>query len=184
MIKIKTMLGLLRDVYLRKWKYRQYSIGSGFHLGARVRIWAKNKVVIGQRFYMGRDSQIECDVIIGNDVICGNHVAFVGKYDHHFQTVGKTIAESAAIRDKDYHWKGLNLTTVVGDDVWIGYGAIIIQGVQIGEGAIVAAGSVVTKDVAPFAIVVGNPAIQKGWRFDSSEEIEQHKLAKAASRKK
>jgi len=154
------MLGLLRDVYLRKWKYRQYSIGSGFHLGVRVRIWAKNKVVIGNRFYMGRDSQIECDVVIGNDVICGNHVAFVGKYDHHFQTIGKTIVESSAIRDLNYNWKGLDLVTTVGDDVWIGYGSIIIQGVEIGEGAIVAAGSVVTKNVAPYTIVAGNPAIQ------------------------
>ena len=107
------MLGLLRDVYLRKWKYRHYSIGSGFHLGVRVRIWAKSKVVIGNRFYMGRDSQIECDVVIGNDVICGNHVAFVGKYDHHFQTIGKTIVEGSAIRDFDYNWKGLGLVTTV-----------------------------------------------------------------------
>lgn len=180
---IRSIANSLRDIYLRKWKYRQHQIGSGFHVGARVRIWAKHQVIIGNRFYLGRDSQIECDVIIGNDVICGNHVAFVGKYDHHFQTIGKTITDSSAIRDKNYDWKGLNLTTIVGDDVWIGYGSIIIQGVKIGEGAIVAAGSVVTKDVPPYAIVAGNPAITKGMRFNSADEIEQHKLAKLASRK-
>lgn len=48
--------------------------------------------------------------------------------------------------------------TVIGNDVWIGYGAIIMPGVSIGNGAIVAAGSVVTRDIAPYAIVGGNPA--------------------------
>ncbi len=47
---------------------------------------------------------------------------------------------------------------VVGDDVWLGYGAIILPGVTIGDGAIIGAGTVVTKDVPPYAIVGGNPA--------------------------
>lgn len=46
----------------------------------------------------------------------------------------------------------------VGDDVWIGQRALILPGVSIGTGAIVAAGSVVTRDVPPFAVVAGNPA--------------------------
>jgi len=48
--------------------------------------------------------------------------------------------------------------TVVGNDVWFGYGAIVMPGVRIGDGAIVAAGSVVTADVPPYTIVGGNPA--------------------------
>ena len=56
--------------------------------------------------------------------------------------------------------------TVVGHDVWIGYGATIMPGVQIGNGAIVATRSVVTRDVAPFAIVGGNPAQPIRYRFD------------------
>ncbi|MDQ7799461.1 MAG: DapH/DapD/GlmU-related protein [Candidatus Edwardsbacteria bacterium] len=48
--------------------------------------------------------------------------------------------------------------TVIEDDVWIGAQAIILPGVRIGRGAIVAAGAVVTKDVEPYAIVGGNPA--------------------------
>jgi len=56
--------------------------------------------------------------------------------------------------------------TNVGHDVWIGYGATIMPGVQIGNGAIVATGSVVTKDVEPFAIIGGNPAALIRYRFD------------------
>lgn len=56
--------------------------------------------------------------------------------------------------------------TVVGNDVWIGYGATIMPGVRIGDGAIIATAAVVTKDVAPYAIVGGNPAQLLRYRFD------------------
>ena len=58
--------------------------------------------------------------------------------------------------------------TVVGNDVWIGYGAVVMPGVRIGDGAIVAAMSVVTKDVPAYAIVGGNPATVLRPRFDKS----------------
>ena len=56
----------IRDLYLAKIKWRHYHIGPGFHAGARVRLWAKSKLVIGKQFYIGRDSQIETDCIIGD----------------------------------------------------------------------------------------------------------------------
>ena len=46
----------------------------------------------------------------------------------------------------------------IGHDVWIGHGAIVLPGRSIGNGAVIGAGAIVTKDVAPYAIVVGNPA--------------------------
>jgi virginiamycin A acetyltransferase len=58
--------------------------------------------------------------------------------------------------------------TVVGNDVWIGYGSTIMPGVTIGDGAIVASCSVVTKDVPPYAIVGGNPATLIRYRFDDA----------------
>jgi virginiamycin A acetyltransferase len=64
--------------------------------------------------------------------------------------------------------------TVVGNDVWIGYEAIILPGVTIGDGAIVAATSVVTKDVPPYTVVGGNPAKPLRQRF--SEETIVHLL--------
>jgi acetyltransferase-like isoleucine patch superfamily enzyme len=59
--------------------------------------------------------------------------------------------------------------TTIGHDVWIGEKAIILDGVTIGTGAIIAAGSVVTKDVAPYAIVGGVPAKQIKFRFEERE---------------
>ncbi|MCA0402724.1 MAG: CatB-related O-acetyltransferase [Proteobacteria bacterium] len=56
--------------------------------------------------------------------------------------------------------------TQIGNDVWIGYGATIMPGVNIGDGAIIATGAVVSKDVAPYEIVGGNPASVIRKRFD------------------
>lgn len=58
--------------------------------------------------------------------------------------------------------------TIIGNDVWIGMNAIILSGVNIGDGSIIGAGSIVTKDVPPYAIVAGNPARIIRYRFDNS----------------
>jgi acetyltransferase-like isoleucine patch superfamily enzyme len=55
---------------------------------------------------------------------------------------------------------------IIGNDVWIGYGATIMSGVKIGDGAVIAANAVVTSDVEPYAIVAGNPARMVKKRFD------------------
>lgn len=55
---------------------------------------------------------------------------------------------------------------IIGNDVWIGYDAMILSGVKIGDGAVIGAKAVVAKDVAPYSIVVGNPAREVGKRFD------------------
>jgi virginiamycin A acetyltransferase len=67
--------------------------------------------------------------------------------------------------------------TIVGNDVWIGYEALILPGVKIGDGAIIAARSVVSSDVAPYTIVGGNPARQIKKRFpaDTIEALEKIK---------
>jgi acetyltransferase-like isoleucine patch superfamily enzyme len=57
-------------------------------------------------------------------------------------------------------------SVTIGNDVWIGWRAIITSGVSIGDGAVVGAGAVVTKDVEPYAIVAGNPAAMKRRRFN------------------
>ena len=59
--------------------------------------------------------------------------------------------------------------TVVGNDVWLGYRALVMPGVAIGDGAVVAAASVVTNDVPPYAIVGGNPARVLRRRFEDDE---------------
>ena len=90
----------------------------------------------------------------GVTITCASQI-HIGKNCH--------IARGAVIRDYDGHYiETLNYRTSkpvhIGDNVWIGYGAYILKGVTIGEGAVIAANSVVTKDVPAHAIVAGNPA--------------------------
>lgn len=167
-------LKFVRDLYLVHLKLRRYNIGKGFHAGARVRIWAKDTLTIGRNFYIGRDSQIETDCIIGDNVILANKVGVVGRYDHHYQQIGTPIRLASQIRDMDYDWKGKGIITHVGNDVWVGFGVIILSGISIGDGAIIAAGSVVTKDVEAYTIHAGNPAKKIADRFNNIEDRLKH----------
>ena len=67
---------------------------------------------------------------------------------------------------KTYPYKG---DTVIGNDVWIGFDVTLMPGVKIGDGAIIGSKSVVTKDVAPYSIVGGNPAKEIRKRFEASQ---------------
>jgi acetyltransferase-like isoleucine patch superfamily enzyme len=65
----------------------------------------------------------------------------------------------------------------IGNDVWIGIGATILSGVTIGDGAVIGAKSVVTRDVPPYAIVAGNPAVVRKYRFSESQIAALGKIA-------
>ena len=154
--------------------WRKYKIGKGFHCGRGTFIWAKNKLEIGDNFYLGKYSSIETNCIIGNNVIIANHVGIVGRYDHNYQQVGVPIRLASQIRDNDYNWKGLNEITIIEDDVWIGYGAIVMSGVHIARGCIIAAGAVVTKDTEAYTIYAGVPAKKIRPRFDNESDLQRH----------
>jgi acetyltransferase-like isoleucine patch superfamily enzyme len=83
--------------------------------------------------------------------------------DHRFDMVGVPTRFTGRDRKE-------KMLTVIGDDVWVGHGTIIMSGVKIGRGAIVASGSVVTKDVPPYAIVGGVPAKLIRYRFTPEQQ--------------
>jgi chloramphenicol O-acetyltransferase type B len=164
----------VRDLYLVKIRWKKFKIGKNFHAGSKVLLWAKHNITIGDNFYIGKYSIIECDTYIGNHVIFANNVSLIGKYDHHFQQIGIPIRLASQIRDEDYSWKGLNEKIVIEDDVWIGLGSIVLSGVHIGQGSIISAGSVVTKNVEPFSIYAGVPAKKIRNRFESETDLQEH----------
>lgn len=163
-----------RDWYLVRIRWKNYSFGHNFHAGRNVFLWAKEYIKIGNNCYIGRNSQIECNATIGHNVLIANNVSFLGRYDHHYQQVGVNIRKASEIQDSDYDWLGLNQEVCVGDDVWIGFGTIVLSGVEIKSGCIIAAGSIVTKDTEPYGIYVGVPAKRVGERFKSKEDLKTH----------
>jgi acetyltransferase-like isoleucine patch superfamily enzyme len=130
-----------------------------------VSIWAPNKIVeFGECVQFGPRCVVQCDIRFGNHVLIAGDVAFVGRNDHRYDVVGKSIWDSP---------RGTTLVTTVEDDVWIGYGAIVLSGVTVGRGSVIAAGAVVTSDVSKYSIVAGVPAKEVAKRF-SNDEIQRH----------
>jgi len=123
--------------------------GSKFFCARHVFITRKHWVKAGNNVFLGRYVHIASNLIIGNDVMIASQVSFVGG-DHRIDEIGNTPMKDAGIEG----WK----TTRIGNNVWIGHGSIILAGINIADGAVVAAGSVVTKDVAENSIVAGNYA--------------------------
>lgn len=146
------------------------------HVGPGSILDAPNQLQIGSNVYIGKYCTIECDGHIGDNVLIANSVGLIGRYDHDYSIVGISIRKAPWIGDDSYQGHGKDLKIIVEDDVWIGYGAIVLSGVTIGRGAIVAAGSVVTRDVPPYAIVAGNPARVKNSRFNSQDVIRHEQL--------
>ena len=157
------------------WKNRHYmTAGANFTCGQGTRFWAKDTIEIGDNCYFGRYCCIESDLKMGNQGLVANQVAMVGKLDHDLSVVETPIRSAPEIRDPGYNPPlGQRLITV-GDDVWIGYGTIILSGVTIGHGAIIAAGSLVTKDIPPFEIHAGAPTRKIRDRFDSESDLQRH----------
>lgn len=112
-------------------------------------------------------------ITIGNNVLFGPNVSIRGG-NHSSHIVGKLMRDYSL----DDKLPTDDEPVIIDDDVWVGTGAIILKGVHIGEGCIIAAGAVVTKDVPPYAIAGGVPAKILKMRFSPEEIIEHKKLLK------
>lgn len=113
-------------------------------------------------FFSATHSYIE----IGSKVMFGPNVTLMGG-DHNTSTIGQYMYDVKVKKVGD------DLPIYIEDDVWIGAGAIVLKGVKIQSGSIVAAGSVVNRDVPPYSIVGGVPAKVIRYRF-TTEEIALH----------
>lgn len=126
-------------------------------------------ISVGNDVFLGEGTHIqaaETTVDIGNKVMFGPNVSIVAG-NHNTSLVGRFMKDVKTKRPQD------DLPVRIEDDVWIGYRAIIGNGVTVGRGSIVAMGAVVTKDVPPYCIAAGVPARVLKTRFDL-ETILQH----------
>lgn len=121
-------------------------------------------LVSGKYSHFGEGCYIGKNVTVGKYVMCGPEVV-IAMGEHNYNESGKAI-----IFNGQPHIK----KTSIGDDVWIGYRAMLKQGVSIGDGAIIGMGAVVTKDVAPYSVVAGIPAKKIAERFKSDEDKALH----------
>lgn len=120
------------------------------------------KIEVGSNCYIGDHSRIWAadSIKIGNNVLVAHNVNIFDNDTHPTNYCERRDdAENIIFKRTRKDYPSLHSSPVeIGDDVWIGCNSIILKGVKIGEGCIVAAGSVVTKDIPPFSLVAGNPA--------------------------
>ncbi len=113
---------------------------SGFRIG--------NKVYIGEDLIIAsKVSEKSCNLIIGNRVAIGPRVTLLLSSDANWSKLANRFGM-------------IRSTIVIEDDCWLGSGAIIMPGITIGKCSIIGAGAVVTKNVEPFSVVVGVPAVK------------------------
>lgn len=149
------------------------TVGSRFRVGLGARVGSTHQLSIGHDVAVGPGSIIQVNGSIGNYVMIGMNVQIVGRNDHALDEPGKPMLYSTWIGDRELRDRDV---VEIADDVWIGAASVVLSGVRIGEGAVIAAGSVVTRDVAPYSVVAGNPAREVSQRFP--EEINRRMHSK------
>ncbi|MGD2033642.1 MAG: acyltransferase [Bacteroidales bacterium] len=153
-------------------------IDEGCKIGSGTKIWQfshiMNGCVIGEKCNIGQNVVVSPDVILGSNVKVQNNVSiYTGVICENDVFLGPSMVftnivnpRSAVVRRNKY------INTLVKKGASIGANATIICGNTIGEYALIGAGAVVTKDVLPYALVVGNPAKQTGWVSEYGHKLE------------
>lgn len=188
MIKEYLKSTAINDVYV---KYKKYKFKKVWRRINQHNATVANTIFNTDLVSVGKATYGELNVIqfanihnlkIGNFVSIAQEVVFMldaEHYTNHFSTFPFKVKYLKNAKEESFG-KG---NIVIEDDVWIGYRSIIMSGVHIGQGAIISAGTIVTKDVPPYAVVAGIPARIIKYRFsneisDALREIDFSKLSK------
>lgn len=181
---IEALLGAVpgtTGVALRRAYYRFRLAASAPQLSIQthVSITCPNRISIGRKCYLARDCKLyatpESPIRIGANFSANANVMINARGKGHI-TIGDNvmIGPNVVLRSNDHVFDQADVlindqgmtegSIIIGNDVWIASNAVVLQNVSIGDGAVVAAGAVVTKSVPPYAIVGGVPARTIGTR--------------------
>lgn len=165
--------GIYRVIVMPFMKAMLKNCGKRVYIGPGSSLCYRN-ISIGNDVSIGRNAEFICalaEIKIGDHVMFGPHV-FMITGGHRMDVIGrymKDIRNDEKLPENDQN-------IVVEGDNWIGANAIILKGVTIGKGAVVAAGAIVTKDVPPYAVVGGVPAKIIKMRFDMQSIRDHEKM--------
>ena len=153
-------------------------IDEGAVIGEGTKIWHFSHImtgaVIGKSCNIGQNVVISPEVVLGNNVKIQNNVSvYTGVVCEDDVFLGPSCVFTNVINPRSaVNRRGQYLKTKVGKGATIGANATIVCGHDIGEYAFIGAGAVVTKDVPPYALLVGNPAVQMGWMSEYGHKLE------------
>ena len=158
----RLLMGILSNLFAAKGKNLNFNPYDKF---SYRNIFIGNDVFIG---HGANFSSSESEIKIGSKVMFGPNVSIITG-DHNTSVIGEYMFD---VKEK---LPENDLPVVIEDDVWIGTGAIILKGVKVGSGSIIAAGALVNKDVPRNSIVGGVPARLLRKRFSEHELVEHKK---------
>ena len=139
------------------------TIGTDTHIRGELLLFKYGgSISIGNNCYIGEGTRIWSgdEVRIGNNVLISHNVNIIDTNSHELDYKERSNRYRDLIANGHWSEKGSIDTApiLIEDDVWISFGAIILKGMSIGRGSIIAAGAVVTENVPEFVVVAGNPA--------------------------
>jgi acetyltransferase-like isoleucine patch superfamily enzyme len=154
--------------------------GKPIFVGPHVRLYAPHHIRLGNNVRIQSYVHIEANCTIGDYCSLASRVALIGRVDYDFRTIGVPFnlatwvgankLKGAYIQEKD--------EVTIEEDVWVGHQSIILTGVRVRRGTVIAAGSVVIRDTEPYSIVAGVPARKVGERFTKEQiAIHERKIA-------
>ena len=171
---IKRIMICLKNPTVRIEKYAKVSAKATFGGYNRIGAGSVFSGWLGRYSYLGENCRLNasigkfCSVGSGVMTVGGTHPTRTWASTHPaFYSAARQCGTSFVTEEL---FEETTPPAVIGNDVWIGNGALLVGGITVGDGAVIAAGAVVTKDVAPYAVVAGNPAKELRKRF-SEEEI-------------
>ena len=153
-------------------------VDAGCQIGSGTKIWHFSHImpraVIGRNCNIGQNVVVSPEVVLGNNVKVQNNVSiYTGVTCEDEVFLGPSMVFTNVINPRSgVVRRGEYIPTLVRKGVSIGANATIVCGIEIGTYAFIGAGAVVTKNVKPYALVVGNPAVQKGWMSEFGWKLE------------
>jgi acetyltransferase-like isoleucine patch superfamily enzyme len=137
------------EIFARR-GYARLVLGRWVHLGANTALRChEGTLTLGDKSVLARDVSINCylDVEIGDSALIADGV-YISDFDHNFTDLTRPIKDQGIAKSR----------VRIERDVWLGTKVTVCRGVMIGEGAVVGANAVVTRDLPPYAVAVGVPA--------------------------
>jgi acetyltransferase-like isoleucine patch superfamily enzyme len=167
-MNVRKWLNIARNILNFHVRHRWVVYGRNVHVQWSVRIAVPNKLVrLGNNVGIGDYCTINTDVVVGNDVLVGSNIGLIARDAHSAYLPGTTMFDAP---------RGDKFRIVIQDDVWIGFGAIILSGVTVGRGSIIGAGAFISTDIPPYSVVVPHRSKVLTRRF-SEAEIELHEVS-------
>lgn len=172
---------------MRNYKIHELSDVQSKNIGRNTVIW--QFVVVLSKAVIGDNCNINCNVFIENDVVIGNNVTVKSGVqlwdglrimDGVFIGPNVTFTNDNTPRSKKYPHSFSSI--VVRKGASIGANSTIVGAIEIGEYALIGAGSVLTKSVPPFTLWFGNPAVQKGYVTEDGEIIDLNLQSKSSDK--